>query len=331
MRLLPLAALASLAFPATMVGSAPAPRSIALPGGPPVGMDYLAFDPATDRLWVPGGNAGRIYVLDTQSGKLHVIGGVATAKRGDRVLGASSATAGGGMVFVGNRADFTVCAYDAITFERKGCATLASQPDGLAYVVTTREVWATTPRDNSIVVLGAEEPSTLRLSHTIKLEGAPEGYAVDAARGLFYTNLEDKDRTLVLDVRSRKVTAVWSPDCGEKGPRGLAVDPLRQHLFVACTDRLKVLDANHGAVLSQLEVGAGVDNIDFLPAGRLVYVASGKEARLTIAEARDDGKLKVTSTTSTAEGCRTVVVDEAGSAYLPDSRGGRLLVVPPPK
>ena len=31
--------------------------SIALPGGPPVGMDYLTYDPATGRVWVPGQGA----------------------------------------------------------------------------------------------------------------------------------------------------------------------------------------------------------------------------------------------------------------------------------
>jgi len=323
-----LAALAALAL-----GSADRPaalESISLPGGPPVGMDYLAFDRSTDRVWVPGGNTGRIYVLDAGSGTtLHEIAGVATARRGDRVLGASSASSGGGTVYVGNRADSTVCAYDAIHLDRKGCATLSAQPDGLAYVASTNEVWATTPKDDSIAVLRVEDPSTPKLSYTVKLGGAPEGYAVDSARALFYTNLEDKDRTVMIDARSRKVTAVWRPECGEKGPRGLALDAVRQHLFVACTDGLRVLDTKDGAVLARLATGPGVDNIDFLASRRLVYVASGKDARLTIAEVAEDGRLKVVSTISTAEGCRTVVVDDTGSAYLPDSRGGRLLVVHP--
>ena len=32
-------------------------------------------------------------------------------------------------------------------------------------------------------------------------DGEPEGYAVDAQRALFYTNLEDRDRTLAIDVQ----------------------------------------------------------------------------------------------------------------------------------
>jgi DNA-binding beta-propeller fold protein YncE/plastocyanin len=302
--------------------------SIALPGGPPVGMDYLAFDAATGRLWVPAGNTGRVDVLDTRTGKLESIEGIATEKRGDRVVGASSAAVGDGVVYVGNRADTSVCAFDARTLARKGCVTLASAPDGLAYVPTTKEVWVTMPQDKSIAVLALSASRAPKLSGTIRLAGVPEGYAVDPGRGLFYTNLEDKDDTVVLSVRLRKVVASWKPDCGEKGPRGLALDPERGQLFVACTDRLKTLNAaKDGAVLSELSTGAGVDNIDYLPSRRLVYAASGTEARLTVATVAEDGALRTTSTSRTAKGCRTVIVDGNGTAYLPDSRGGRLVVV----
>jgi DNA-binding beta-propeller fold protein YncE len=304
---------------------------IALPGGPPVGMDYLAYDAATARLWVPAGNTGRIDVFDTRNGKLEVIEHIPTGKRGERMVGASAATVGDGVVYVGNRADSTVCAFDSQTLAHRGCITLSSNPDGLAYVATTKEVWATTPKDQSVVVLDVKDPGAPRLAGTLKLDGKPEGYAVDAGRRIFYTNLEDRDLTLAVDVRKRQVVSTWKPGCGEQGPRGLALDEGRRQLFVACTDRLKSLDATSGAILSDLATGAGVDNIDYLPARRLVYVASGKEARLTLAAVGDDGALKIASTSKTAEGCRTVIVDGIGTAYLPDSRGGRLVVVRPAK
>ena len=40
-------------------------------------------------------------------------------------------------------------------------------------------------------------------------QGEPEGFAVDDARGLFYTNLEDKDRTLAIDLKTRQITKTW--------------------------------------------------------------------------------------------------------------------------
>jgi len=309
--------------------SAPSVHPVTLPGGPPVSMDYLAWDAAHGRVWIPAGNTGRVYVLDARSGKLDSVEGFPTAKRGERTVGPSSATAGENYVYVGNRADSSVCAVEAKTLSRKGCVTLASMPDGLQYVAPTKEVWVTTPRDKSIVVLSVKDPAAPAVAGKIDLDGQPEGFAVDAGRALFFTNLEDKDRTLAIDARSRKVLFNWKTGCGEAGPRGLAVDTGRQHLYVACTDRVKLLDERDGKVLSELETGGGVDNIDYLPAKKQVYVASGTTGTLSIVEDAADGSLKRAASVPTAPGGRTALVDSDGTVYIPDSKEGRLLVVKP--
>src|SRR6202035_538617 len=116
-----------------------------------------------------------------------------------------------------------------------------------------------------ITVLDTSTPGKLKVKTKIGLDGAPEGYAVDDTRGVFYTNLEDKDKTLVLDVKTHKVVATFEAQCGAEGPRGLAVDGGRGFLFVACTDHVEVLlDVAHaGTLISKLDTGAGVDNIDY--------------------------------------------------------------------
>jgi DNA-binding beta-propeller fold protein YncE len=306
-------------------------ETVALPGGPPVVRDYLAVDAVQGQLWAPAGNSERIDVVDVKTGALRSIEHQPIAKRGERTVGPSSATVGDGVVYVGNRADSSICGFDARTLEPRGCTKLTASPDGLAWVSTTREVWATTPKDDSLVFLAADAAGALTVKGSLKLAGGPEGYAVDAARGLFYTNLEDGDRTLAIDVRTKKVVSTWKPECGKEGPRGLAIDTARRQLFVACTDRLKVLDASgSGKVLGELLTGAGVDNIDLVPSSHRAYVASGKESRLTIAEASAAGALSAVGTFTTSPGCRTVVVVPAsGVAWLPDSKEGRLVVVRP--
>lgn len=326
-----------LALFASLLAAAPAGNpaavAIALPGGPPVSMDYLAYDEKNDRVWAPAGNTGKVDVVDAKTGKVTAVEGFDTAKVKGRdgkehAVGPSAANAGDGFVFIGNRAGSQICAVDGKTLEKKGCVALASTPDGVAYVATTKEVWATTPRDNSLTIIDAKDPAALKVTGKIALEGGPEGYAVDAGRGIYYTNLEDKDRTLAIDVKSRKVVATWKPGCGEAGPRGLIIDTERRHLFVACTEGLKTLDAGKdGAILGELKTGAGVDNIDYLPAKHLVYVAAGRAGTLTIAEADEKGALKQVSSVPGAEGGRVVVVDSRGTAYIADSKGGRLVVV----
>src|SRR5262249_56839255 len=87
---------------------------------------------------------------------------------------------------------------------RGHCHKLDSMPDGLAYVAGTKEVWVTTPRDKSIRVLDGR-----KLDEKAKLpfDGSPEGFAVDGPHGRFYTNLEDKDLTLAIDLASHRTVA----------------------------------------------------------------------------------------------------------------------------
>ena len=310
--------------------------AIALPGAPPDGvlLDYLVVDRPRHRVWVPAGGTGRVDVIDTRTGEIRSVEKfpAADVERGGkkRRVGPSSVTVGDGVVYVGNRADSSVCSVDAATLTMGGCATLPSMPDGVAYVARTKEVWVTTPRDQSIAILDVSTPSAPKTAGTIALEGDPEGYAVDDERGFFYTNLEDKDRTLRISTSSRKVTATWKPECGESGPRGLAFVPDGPFLVVACTDHVKVLAAaTDGRVLSKVETGPGLDNLDYLPQGRAIYAAAAGAAALTVARVDEKGALTKIASTPTTQGARNAVVADDGVAYIADGREGKILVVHP--
>ena len=319
-----LALLSVLALPANAVD---------LPGGPPVGMDYLAFDAANGRVWVPAGNTGNVDVVDVATGKVTPLGGFATRpspRPGRPPMGPSSVTVADDLVWVGNRGDDSLCAFDRKSLKKGACVKLPTMPDGLAYVAPTHELWSTTPRDRSITIVDVRGKAP-KLAGTIKTDGEPEGYAVDAAHGRFYTNLEDKDRTLAIDVATRKVVASWPTTCGGDGPRGLALDGARRLLFVACTDGAVALDLGHdGKAVGRIKTGGGVDNIDYHAGRKLLYVASPKEGKLVIARVADGGALSEGAVLPTAQGARNPVVDGAGVAYVPSGAAGKLLVIAPP-
>lgn len=301
-------------------------QKLALPASPPVSMDYLAA--AGAQVWVPAGNTGKVFVLEGPGKPFRAIGGFATRKGGnDRWMGPSSVSLSSSTAFVGNRGDSSICAFARRSLQKQSCATVPGIPDGTFWVATTREVWVTTPRDKSLQILDAH--GDLKASGQIQFEGEPEGYAVDEGRGLVYTNLEDKDRTLVIDARTRKVTATFEPGCGEAGPRGIAIDTQRALLFVACTDAVVALDARTGARKGRIETGKGVDNIDYLPSKQRLYISAGQAAKLTLAEAADDGSLREAGTAEVGKGSRVVVVTEDGTAYAADSQSGALWVVKP--
>jgi DNA-binding beta-propeller fold protein YncE len=220
-----------------------------------------------------------------------------------------------------------VCAVDLGTLKLGKCQKVAGGADGVAYVGATKEVWVTAPGTQSIVVFDVSKPDTLKPKTTIKFDGDPEGFAFDPARGLFFTNLEDKNKTVAIDVTTHKPKMTWSLECGEDGPRGVAAEVGRGFVYVACTDRLLVLDGAHGgAKLGSLEIGAGIDNIDWLEPQRLLYAAAGKAARLTVARIDDKGQPTVVATGSSTEGARNGVADASGNAYVPDAHGAQLLV-----
>jgi DNA-binding beta-propeller fold protein YncE len=308
--------------------------AIALPGAPAggVALDYLAVDRSRHRVWVPAGGTGNAVVIDAKSRKVDLVEKFPTAeveRQGKkRIIGPSSATVGDGFVYIGNRADLAVCAVNAATLERGGCVTLPNSPDGVVFIPRTKEVWVTLPRVQTIAVLDVATPSAPKLAGTFKLDGDPEGYAVDDAHGLFYTNLEDKDRTLGIDVATRRVTTTWMPLCGDDGPRGLALDPAGQFLMVACTQHVAVLSCGaEGRIVSTLDTGGGVDNLDFLPGPRLLYAAAGGAGTLTVAHLNAKGGLRSTATVATAKGARNAVAADDGTVFVADGPEGKVLVV----
>jgi DNA-binding beta-propeller fold protein YncE len=303
-------------------------RTLPLPdnGTGDVSMDYIAVDPATNSLWVPGGNTGAVDVVDLATGAVRQIPNLPTsevsARGGTRVLGPSGVSIGEGVVYIGNRGGSEVCAFNARTLSRIACQHLDVRPDGVAYVAPTKEVWITTPSEQGIRILDA---TTLMQKAKLTFPGNTEGYAVDARRNRFYTNLEDKDRTVAIDLKTHETLATWNPACGGGGPHGLSLDAAAGHLFVGCDAAAEVMNVGaDGAVLSKVETGDGVDDIHYVPGTHLLYVGAARAARLTIARADAAGKLTINAQVPTQTGARNGVVTQDGTVYLAHGGGVKL-------
>jgi DNA-binding beta-propeller fold protein YncE len=314
-------------------------RAVPLPGATgPASLDYIAYEPGKQggRVWVPVGVTGSVDVLQVVDNTIRRIDGFKTSEwevhDEKRVVGPSSVAILHDFAYIGNRATNEVCPISRETLVRGECLSIWTAIDGLAAIDPTHEVWATNPPAEALTVLEAAPTGRLKVSGIVHVPGKPEGYAVDAMHGLFFTNLEDKGKTVAIDVKTRTVKSVWANQCGKDGPRGVAVDGPRNLVMVACTDHIEVLDGAHdGAPLSTLATGAGVDAIDYAVATQRLYVAAGKAANLSVLHVGPRGELVVTARVETRDGARNAVVDTTGVAYLADSKEATLLVVSPPK
>ena len=309
-----------------------AATSVSLPGATgPISIDFIAYEPKRKRVWVPVGDTGSVDVFDIATNAFTRVDGFKTVEREahgkTRVMGPSSVSVGDGVVYIGNRGTSEVCSVDEESLKLGHCIKLSTPPDCVAFVAATKEVWVTTPKDQSLTILDASNPQLLKDKIVMKMPGQPEGYAVDQGAGVFYTNLEDKNQTLVIDIKTHTIQSSWDTGCGDDGPRGVAFDSRRKFVFVACTSGVQILDGAHaGSHLGKLETGAGVDNIEYLESTKSLYVAAGKAARLTVARVDDKGQPTISDTGTTALGARNAVVDPSGNVFLVDSVGARLLV-----
>ena len=326
-----LTSLVALALATSPVPTPPPPASFAFPGDGPAWTDYLVFDPASQRVWVPAGCRGETYAFDVKTKTWATVKGFATAAMGKRVSGPSSVTFGPNAVYVGNRADSKVCAVDRKTMQIASCGDVGGVPDGVQYVTKTQEVWVTTPKTKTLTLLSTTG-GVLKANGTIAIDGSPEGFAVDDDKGVFYTNDEDGDRTYAIDVKTRKVTATYASKCGGKGPRGLIFDAPRGFLYVGCSDGASVLNLkDNGAVVGHIQAGEGIDTIDYSASQHALYLAAGRAGKMFVVGVNDKGALALSSQQETADGIRAVVLDVQGNAYLPDSKGARLLMVGAPR
>lgn len=325
----------STAAPAPTAAIAPGVRAVALPGAPAEGvpMDIIAYEPAHHRVWVPAGNTGSVDLVDTNDGSVTRMQGFPTSemeRRGRRIaVGPSAVAIGDDFAYIGDRGDSSIHPVDLDTLELGTAAKLDGMPDLLAFASVTHEVWVTTPHEQAIVILDAAAQLTRK--GTITFEGEPEGLVVDEQRGVVYTNLEDRDLTLAVDLRSHQITHSWAAHAGEGGPKCLALDHAHGFLLVACPDHVDVIDpARDGKLLSSIATGSGVDDIDYVEARHELYAAARSAGTLTVARMDAHGVLTRLRVVPTAVGARNAVATERGVAYLTDAPRGSILVVPPP-
>ena len=288
-------ALALALLPAAGAPARQVSRRIPIPGEG--GWDDLTVDGPSHRLFVT--HSTRVDVVDlTRDSVIGHIDGTA----GVHAVAIASELGRG---FTSDGRDSSITVFDLSSLAVLQRVVIAGRnPDAITYDPSSQRVFAMCGGSANAVVLDAR---TARVVGTVPLGGRPEFAVVDRA-GRLFVNLEDSSAVVALDTHTLAVSARWPLAPGEE-PSGLAIDRVHHRLFAGCgNQKLVVVDARSGRVVSTLPIGAGVDGVAFDPKRGLVYSSNG-EGTLTVIREDSPNRYHVQETIATERGARTCTLD----------------------
>jgi YVTN family beta-propeller protein len=277
------------------------------------GWDYATVDASNRQLYVSHGI--QVEVLDVDSEKplakiegMKHIHGIAIANDLNR-----------GFISDGGEDDVVV-------FDLKSHAVLqkvkaGTNPDGILYDSASKRVFAFNGRSSDVTAIDA---ATGKVLGTIAVGGKPE-FPVSDGGGNVYANIEDKSEIVKIDPQALKVTARWPlAPCEE--PSGLAFDGKSRRLFAVCDNqKMAVVDADSGKVVTTVVIGDGPDAAAYDPESKLVFSSNGA-GTLTVVKQESADKYTVLDNVKTEKSARTMALDsKTHKIYLPAAQFG-----PPP-
>ncbi|MDR1990117.1 MAG: hypothetical protein LBQ09_07790 [Acidobacteriaceae bacterium] len=330
MRTLSLALLTVLSlvtFTSAQSGSAAGPYKVlktAKVGGDG-GFDYVFADAAARKLYVPRNGAdGRVTVFNLDT--LQPAGEITKTN-------ARGAAVDSGHGFSSSR---PIAMWDSNTLAPIKTIEVQGAPDGIFADPFNHRIWVFSHSAPNATVIDAKDGSIVG---TLDLDGAPEQAASDG-RGHLYVDLEDKNQVAVIDAAALRVTGRYDISSAAKTPAGLALDAEHHVLFVACRNpqMMVMVNAETGAILASLPIGAGVDGAVFNPATQEAF-SSQSDGTLTVIKENSPTSFVVAQTVQTQAGAKTLTLDsKTQQVYLiaadytstppptPGGRGGRAMV-----
>jgi DNA-binding beta-propeller fold protein YncE len=262
------------------------------------GWDYLTADSENRKLYVSHGTEVVVIDLDSEKPAGHISGMA-------RIHGIAIANdLGSGFISDGGKNQVVV--FDLKSLEVKNKVDAGTNPDGIVYDPASQRVFAFNGRSQDATAINA---SAGTVAGTIKLGGKPE-FPVSDGQGSVYANIEDKSEIVRIDSKSLEVRARW-PLSPCESPSGLAIDTNNRRLFAVCDNKLMaVVDADSGKVIATPPIGEGPDAAAFDPGKKLAFSSNGESGTLTVVREAGKDQDSVAQTVTTAEGARTMALDE---------------------
>jgi YVTN family beta-propeller protein len=277
-------------------------KTIAL--GAPDRWDLMAFDPATNRVFLAHGD--RVTVVDGRSGAIvGTVEGMTGGTHGVTIVGP-----GRGYTDDGKAGE--AISFDLKTFKPLKHVKAEDDADDIAFDPASGHLFVVDADPGHVTVI---DPKTDTVIATIDGGGKLELAAL--GDGKLYVNGEEKKEIVRIDTATNKVDAHWAmPDC--ESPHGLAIDRATHRLFSTCANGvLTVVNADSGAVVAKFPIGLGSDGAAFDAKRKLIFSPNGKDGTLSVIREKDADHFESAGTIKTAVTGRTLTIDpQSGRLYI---------------
>jgi len=270
-------------------------------------IDHLAFDAASQRLYVAALGNNSVEVPDAGAGThLKSLPGC-REPQGIAVVPDIKSVA------VANGEGDGVQLIGAEDYRTGSTIRLGDDADNVRYDAAAKRVYV----GFGSGALAAIDPAAAKVLAQVKLAGHPESFQLERGGSRAFVNVPTAQHVAVVDRGSMKVTATWPvTSAGANYP--MALDEANHRLFIGCRRPAKVLvfDMTTGKQSASFDTVGDTDDLFYDVARRRVYVTGGEGFIDVVQDQGANGFARVAHI-PTAAGARTsLFVADQGRLYL---------------
>ena len=270
-------------------------------------IDHLAFDAASQRLYVAALGNNSVEVLDAGAGThLKSLPGF-REPQGIAVIPDIKSVA------VANGEGDGVQLIGAEDYRTGSTIRLGDDADNVRYDAAAKRVYV----GFGSGALAAIDPAAAKVLAQAKLAGHPESFQLERGGSRAFVNVPTAQHVAVVDRGSMNVTATWPvTSAGANYP--MALDEANHRLFIGCRRPAKVLvfDMTTGKQSASFDTVGDTDDLFYDVARKRVYVTGGEGFIDVVQDQGANGFARVAHI-PTAAGARTsLFVADQGRLYL---------------
>jgi DNA-binding beta-propeller fold protein YncE len=258
-------------------------------------IDHLAFDSASQQLFIAALGNNSIEVVDLKTNKLiHSIQGL-NEPQGIAFIPVEN------IVFVANGGNGACDVFNTKTYLKITSVQLPGDADNVRYDPLQHKVYVGYGEGGIAII----DVATLKQVGDIELQGHPESFQLDTQAKRLYVNVPDKQQIEVIDLDKQSVIDRWKLTTA-KSNFPMALDASGHRLFIGCRHpaKLLIIDSDSGKQLDEIDTDSDADDIFYNQRENSIYMSCGG-GYVDLFKRKDTDKFTLSDKTATRSKART--------------------------